>query len=85
MAVEKFSISLSPETLAQMDYLRDEMNIYKGVKRSQLISMIIFDAYCRYLPKEKPPLSSSCHGFPDCQDDCNTCSDAFICDYYKGE
>jgi len=79
MSVSKFSISLSPETLLQLEVLKKKYGCYSNVKRSQLISMIIFDAYSKYLTKE----SVTSHGFPNCKDDCSTCIDQFICDYYK--
>lgn len=79
MDVIKVSISLSPETVAQLEYLRDALGIYPNVKRSQLIAQIIFDDYCRHQPIKAVPM----HGFPDCPDDCRSCEDQYVCDYFK--
>ena len=79
MAVKKFSVSMNQDTLDRMEFLREHFKIYPGISRSQLISTIIFESYCRYFPTK----DFSRHLFPDCQDNCETCSDQFVCDYYK--
>lgn len=80
MAVKKFSISMNQDTLDRMEFLREKFKLFPGISRSQLISVIIFESYCRYHPTQE----FNKHGFPDCQDDCNSCADAFVCDYFKG-
>ena len=45
---EKFCISLSSETLNQMDFLKKAMHLNPSIKRSQLIAQIIFDCFASY-------------------------------------
>lgn len=73
--VKKVSISLTPEALAQLDFLREKLKLNPKIKLSSLIQQVIFDEYSR--------LQSSKHGFPDCTDDCSHCSDEPICDYSR--
>lgn len=56
MAVDKVCISLPPETLAQMDYLRKHLGLTPTIKRSQLIQQIIFDAYARAIAVDQLPV-----------------------------
>jgi len=73
--VKKVSISLSPESLAQLDFLREKLRLNPKIKLSSLIQQVIFDEYSR--------LQNFKHGFPDCTDDCSHCSDEPICSYSR--
>ena len=73
--VKKVSISLTPEALAQLDYIRERLRLHPNIKLSSLIQQVIFDEYSR--------LRSYKHGFPDCTDDCSHCSDEPICAYSR--
>jgi len=75
MAVKKVSISLTPESLAQLDFLREKLRLNPKIKLSSLIQQVIFDEYSR--------LQSSRHGFSDCSEDCEHCPDEPICDYSR--
>ena len=73
--VKKVSISLTFESLAQLDFLREKLRLNPKIKLSSLIQQVIFDEYSR--------LQSSRHGFSDCTDDCNHCKDEPICPYSR--
>lgn len=81
--VQKYSISMSEETLKQLEYLRRRIGLPPEVKRSQLISAVIYRLYLDEVdsaadPPTDPP---KLHGFKDCPDDCEHCPDEPICDY----
>lgn len=50
--VEKMSISLPPETLAQLDYLREHLFKISVLRRSTLIQMCISKLYFECLSSE---------------------------------
>lgn len=52
---EKFSVSLSAETLAQMEYLKKALRLNPAIKRSQLIAQIVFDCFASYKAGEEVP------------------------------
>lgn len=73
--VKKVSISLSPESLGELDYIRDRLHLHPKIKLSNLIQQVIFEQYL-YLQRSR-------HGSIDCDGDCSICPDDQICDHSK--
>lgn len=48
--MNKISISLPDETLAQMDYIADRLRLHPRINRSALIQQIVYDLYMRLQP-----------------------------------